>query len=168
MNKPEKNKINFSFFSLSAYPTRCYSLAIASSSERWKLQRENKEKNTKKSLYISQLWRDWLSQAMSNGSPFAAQCGICSRWGKAGFFGALQARDNFDWTNQSGWRNSRFGSRNASVGAQPQLRIKRLLNSWFFLGFSCSSMGGSRERGGGGVDMGVDWVVSHPLLEKPT
>ena len=47
MNKPEKNKINFSFFSLSAYPTRCYSLAIASSSERWKLQRENKEKNTK-------------------------------------------------------------------------------------------------------------------------
>ena len=127
---------------------------------------KTKRKTAKKSLYIvsvetsffsCKLWRDWLSQAMSNGNPFAAQCGICSRWGKAGFSGALQARDNFDWTNQSTWSNSRFGSRNASVGAQPQSRIKRLLNSWTILGFSCSSMGGSRERGGRGG--GLIWVL---------
>ena len=85
-------------------------------------------------------YKHWLSQAMSNGNPCAAQCTICFRWGKAGFFRALQARDNFDWTNQSNWRNSRFGLRNASVAAQPQSRIKRSLNSWTFLGFSCICM----------------------------
>ena len=131
---------------------------------------KTKRKTAKKTLYIvsgetsffsCKHWHDWLSQAMSNGNPFAVQCGICSRWGKAGFFGALQA--HFDWTNQSSWSNSRFGSRNASVGAQPQSRIKRLLNSRSFLGFSCSSMGGSRERGGEG---GLIWVLIGWLAPK--
>ena len=113
------------FFSLSAFPTR-NSFIFG----------EVKIVSGKASLCS---YKQWLSQAMSNGNPCAAQCTICFRWGKAGFFRALQARDNFDWTNQSNWRNSRFGSRNASVGAQPQSRIKRSLNSWTFLGFSCSS-----------------------------
>ena len=60
-------------------------------------------------------------------------CGI------AHIFGILLARDNFNWTNQSSWWNSRFGSRNSSIGAQPWSRISRLLKSWTFLGFSCSS-----------------------------
>ena len=110
--------------------------------------RKQNEKTVKETLYLvsgktslcsCKHWSDWLSQAMTNGNPRAARCGICFLWGRAGFFGALQARDNFDWTNQSSRRNSRFGSRNSSIGAQPWSRIKRLLNSWTFLGFSCSS-----------------------------
>ena len=136
-----------SFFSLSAFPGRCYFLSISSSLQRWKWT-THKEKKQWRRLYLvsgktslcsCKHWRDWLSQSMSNGNPRAARCGICFHWGRAGFSGELQARDNFDWTNQSSLGNSRFGSRNSSIGAQPWSRIKRLLNSWTFLGFSCSS-----------------------------
>ena len=54
----------------------------------------------------------------------------------------VQSKLSRAWTNQSSWWNSRFGSRNSSIGeigAQPWSRINRLLNSWTFLGFSCSS-----------------------------
>ena len=51
----------------------------------------------------------------------------------------VQSKLSRTWTNQSSWWNSRFGSRNSSIGAQPWSRIGRLLKSWTFLGFSCSS-----------------------------
>ena len=51
----------------------------------------------------------------------------------------VQSKLSRTWTNQSSWWNSRFGSRNSSIGAQPWSRINRLLNSWTFLRFSCSS-----------------------------
>ena len=70
--------------------------------------------------------RHWASQILNFFS--------CSDWFSRNYHAPATLP-----TNHRSRRNSRFGSPNASVGAHSHSWMKRLLNSWTFLGFSCSS-----------------------------